>query len=241
MEFALELAESLYENATRAHISTRILLTMMDVPIGRTIGNWLETREAIDWLHGRNDIYELTELTLTLGAEVLDAVGKGPFDAAYKRLEQHWHSGIGVEIFARIVSAQGGDADFIFHPEKMKTAPYVQTVCSQKDGYIHGADSLWFGKAGVLLGAGRRIVTDDVDPLTGFKFLKAWGDPVKTGEPVIEVHGSQSASVDEVANAAMNYMTIEPIPYRPASWILHRFQPGEMEVSTKASVTSLSN
>ena len=234
MEFAISLAEALYENATRANIATRIVLTMMDVPIGRTIGNWLETREAIEWLHGKNDVRELNELTFTLGAELLDAVGKGPFDVAYKRLESHWKAGKGVENFARIVSAQGGDAEVVLHPEKMPNAAHVKIVSAPRDGYLQSADSLWFGKAGVILGAGRRLVTDNVDPFAGFRFLKSWGDSVCTGEPLIEVHGSNSSAVDEVVNEADKYVVIEEYQYRPVGWVLHRYQP-ETESKNKSS------
>ncbi len=223
-EFAEKLAQALYENATRADISTRILLTAMDTPIGRTIGNWLETREAIEWLHGRSDLIEVNELTLSLGAEVLDAVGKGPFDAAYQRLEGYWKSGCGVEIFAKIVAAQGGDADVIFHPEKMPNAPIIKTVTASRDGYLNGADALWFGKAGVILGAGRRVVSDSVDPLAGFVFLKAWGDFVKAGEPIVEVHGSNETAVADVIRDLPQSLTIESERKVLSSWVLARHE-----------------
>ncbi|MDK9699645.1 MAG: hypothetical protein OEM52_05825, partial [bacterium] len=209
------------------------LLTSMETPIGRNIGNWLETREAIEWLQGRDDLTEVNELTLTLGAEVLDAVGKGPFDAAYQRLEQHWRSGRGLEIFAKIVAAQGGDPKVIEHPEIMPTAPVIEYIRAPRDGFLNGANALWFGKAGITLGAGRRVVSDTIDPLAGFRFLKSWGDPVEAGEIIAEIHGSDRLVAMGIASRASEQLHIDETAKPLASWIIQRYPQTRDKASRK--------
>lgn len=223
IEFAKQLADALFTNATNAKISTRVLLTEMNIPIGQTIGNWLEVREAMEWLQGKDDLPEVTELTLELSSLVLNAVGKGTTGEAKERLIGHWKSGRAMEKWLEIVHSQGGDTSFITKLSKMPTAPVVKVVRSIQDGFLNGAHALAFGKAAVLLGAGRKIVTDKVHPLTGFRFLKKWGERVQRNDPILEIHAIDESIANQVETIITQHLQIDDTPKPMSTWIVERF------------------
>src|SRR5262249_13857059 len=116
---ARSLAEALVRVGTRAGKRVVALLTDMSAPLGRTIGNAIETREAIDVLHGRGPS-DLVGCTLALGVEMLLAAGAATDEAGARgQLERAIETGAALDVLARMIGAQGGDADVAAHPERL--------------------------------------------------------------------------------------------------------------------------
>ncbi|MCX7836086.1 MAG: thymidine phosphorylase [bacterium] len=222
-EFAKKLAVSLYQNATASNIATRVLLTKMDIPIGQTIGNWLEVKEAMEWLQGKETNPELSELTLSLGTEVLDAVGRGPKNKAMERLISLWKGGYAFEKWLQIVEAQKGDVSYLLNLNKMPQARVVYCVKAKKEGYLNGVDALIFGKLAVLLGAGRKVMSDTIDPLAGFRFLKKWGDWVENGEPIVEIHTNRETMGELISEQCYQVIELNEIQEKPTNWVIEQY------------------
>jgi pyrimidine-nucleoside phosphorylase len=185
---ARALAESIVRVGTLAKKRVTAFLTTMDEPLGLTIGNALETHEAIEILHGRGPA-DLRECTLVLGAEMLrlGKVAKSEAEAR-RKLEAAITSGEGARRFAAIVAAQGGDARVVDEPDRLPVAPHRVEVRATAKGYVTGVDPLALGLAGVSLGAGRTRADQAVDPAVGIVLAKKRGESVAAGELLATVH-----------------------------------------------------
>jgi pyrimidine-nucleoside phosphorylase len=199
VESARELARAMVRVGTRAKKKVVALLTDMNVPIGTTIGNALETREAIEVLMGRGPD-DTTELTLLLGTEMLLVAGVTRKSAeARKRLLAAIDSGKGLERFAKMVTAQGGDARVVRDPSRLPKAKRTVLVSSEKSGYVTGCDCLELGLCGVAMGAGRTRADQKVDPAVGIELAKKPGDRVKRGDTLAVLHVQSKTGADKHA------------------------------------------
>jgi pyrimidine-nucleoside phosphorylase len=215
LEEARELARVLVEIGTGAGRRTRAVLSPMRQPLGRTVGNALEVREAIDTLAGRGPA-ELWELTAALGGELLELCGLASSAAEGRaRLAGLRDSGAGIECFARLVEAQGGDARVVERPELLPAAPRVRPCPAPADGWVAGADARAIGEAALALGAGRRQKTDKVDPAVGVVMRVRIGDRVRRGEPLAEVHARTDADADEAMRALLDAIRVDGEPVAP--------------------------
>ena len=185
---AAALASSLVRVGRLAKKDVTAFLTSMEAPLGRAIGNALETREAIEILMGQGP-EDLHELTLVLGAEMLrlGKVAKNEREGRAK-LERAIADGSGLATFAAIVKAQGGDARVVSEPDRLPKAPIVQVVKAQKSGFVTHMDALELGLSAVTMGAGRTRADQAVDFRVGIVLSKQVGDAVKKGEPLLELH-----------------------------------------------------
>ena len=175
------LAEWMVEIGKRAGKRVRALITDMDRPLGYAIGNSLEVVEAIETLKG-NGPADLTELCVALSAHILCLAEKGSYQECEKMAKDAIESGAGLQKFAEMVAAQGGDKEWILHPENFPKAKYSHEVKAEKDGYIVSVDTENYGVASLLLGAGRNTKEDVIDPTAGIMLCKKTGDFVKKGE-----------------------------------------------------------
>ena len=148
------------------------LLTAMDAPIGRTIGNGLETREAIEILRNSGPA-DTRELTLTLGAEML-LLGKveRSLPSARARLERALADGSALDRFMRMVKAHGGDVRVVEHPERLANAKAKLPVLARRSGYLSECDAYALGMSGIALGAGRTRADQAVDPSAGHRTVR---------------------------------------------------------------------
>lgn len=194
---ARELATALVEVARGAGKKCVAWLTRMDRPLGRAVGNALETIEAFEVLHGRGP-EDLVEVTLALGASML-VLGGGARDEAdaRKRLRAAIADGSAAAVARRMVAAQGGDPRAVDDPEVFPRAPVTLEVRAARGGYITAIDTHAVGVAGVALGAGRVRAEDVVDPAVGFAFERNTGDPVEAGEVIAWVHAGDAARGEE--------------------------------------------
>ncbi len=188
LDSARELARTLVRVGRGAGKKVVALLTDMSAPLGLTIGNALETREAIEVLRGRGPT-DTRELTLRLGTEMLLLGGvakKAP--EARKQLERAISNGAGLDRLIRMVTAQGGDARAVEDPRRLPTAPQRVAVEAPRAGYVTAADPLELGLCSVALGAGRTRADQAVDPAVGIELGAKPGDRVEKGQPLCWLH-----------------------------------------------------
>jgi pyrimidine-nucleoside phosphorylase/thymidine phosphorylase len=164
------------------------LLTAMDEPLGRAVGNALETAEAIELLRGGGP-RDLREVTVALTAEML-VLGRAAPDLAAARasVEAAIADGRGLAKLEEIVAAQGGDPAAIRDPGRLPRAPSTRDVPAPASGVVQAIDAEAVGLASVALGAGRARVEDRVDPAVGIVVRRKVGEPVERGEPIATIH-----------------------------------------------------
>ena len=194
---ARALARSLVAAGEGLDRRVAAMITDMDQPLGRAVGNFLEVRECIDCLRGSGppDEVELTVQQagrmLWLGGVCSDpAAGE---DHARKRL----NDGSAWERFLRNVEFQGGDPGVLLHPEKGPCASVVRPVKAKEAGFVRRIDAYKTGIASVTLGAGRSRKEDTVLPGVGITLTRTQGDEVASGDELCQVHGEDEAKVVE--------------------------------------------
>ncbi|HLV22559.1 MAG TPA: thymidine phosphorylase [Polyangiaceae bacterium] len=199
---ARRLARALVKVGRRAGKRVVAVLTDMSSPIGRTIGNALETREAIEVLQDQGPA-DTRELTLVLGVQMLKLGGsKGSDTDLRKQLEAALRSGAALERFARMVKAHGGDAQMVLHPERLPRARQRVPVLAKRGGRLQGCDPYELGMVSVALGAGRRRAEDPVDPAAGIQLLVKPGDRVEAGQPLAVLHAASKSRATPVLERA---------------------------------------
>jgi len=193
---AKALARALVRTARRAGLRTTALVTDMNVPTGRMIGNALEVREAIDVLQGQGPA-DTRELTLLLGAEML-VLGRRAKTrkAARVDLERALVDGSAFERFVRMVRAHGGSTRAVEHPELLPAARVKRPVLATRSGVLTHSDPLELAWVALELGAGRVRADDRVDPGAGIELLRVVGERVERGEPIALLHTNRRRTLD---------------------------------------------
>lgn len=192
------------------------VLTGMDVPLGCKIGNALEVREALSLLQGKGDS-ALREVCLCLAAEMLCLALSCPLQQARALAEEKLNNGSALAVFYRWIRAQGGDL------EALPTASYTQTVYAQQAGYIQRIDAITVGKAAGLLGAGRTVKEDAVDPAAGIELLVRQGDCCRAGQPLAVLHAGNNgrfAGAHALLGQAFTMGSQPPTPASPVVTVL---------------------
>ncbi len=179
------------------------LLTDMSAPLGRAVGNAIETREAIEVLRGGGPA-DLVAVTLALGAEMLLLGGKAKTKSeASQKLVDALHSGAAARTLSQMIAAQGGDPAVVSDPSLLALAPFHLDVRAPEAGYVGTVDPLAIGLAAVAMGAGRTRADQAVDPGVGIELLATRGQAVEQGAPLarLYMHGRDKAIVDAVLGA----------------------------------------
>jgi pyrimidine-nucleoside phosphorylase len=190
---ARELARCLVRVGALAGKRVSALLTDMNSPIGYTIGNALETTEALEVLHGRGPD-DLRELTYQLAAEMLRAAGAAKTKSqALRRIGREVADGAALDKMREIVAAQGGDPRVVAEPDRLAVARHRATVTAPAAGYLTDLDPLELGYASMGLGAGRGRAEDAVDPGAGIRLHAKLGDPVRKGDEIATLYTSERA------------------------------------------------
>jgi pyrimidine-nucleoside phosphorylase len=219
---ARELARALVRVGKSAGLAVVALVTDMSTPLGATIGNALETREAIDVLRDQGPA-DVRELTLALGVEMLLIAGRASSRTDARRtLERALSSGDAFERFLRLVRAHGGDTRAVEHPERLPRARASVVITARKSGKVHAIDPLELGLAAVALGAGRAHAEDPVDPGAGIEILAPRGSTVTRGAPLARLHANTKARAQSQQSRVLAAFQIAPRAPRPHPLILDR-------------------
>ncbi len=184
---ARDLAGKMVAIGTANGTRTAAVLTAMDQPLGREVGNANEIAESITVLRGGGPA-DLLEVVYRLGREML-LLGGITDDTrdAQERLERAVASGAAAEKFQEVVAAQGGDPAVVSDPGLLPSPDFTTDIPATRDGYVTGLDALAIGRAAVRLGAGREHKEDDIDAAVGITLLAKVGDVVEAGDPLARV------------------------------------------------------
>lgn len=217
LEMARELSDLMVKIGELAGRETICLLSDMNQPLGKAVGNALEVKEAMDTLKGSGPA-DFREHCLHVGAHML-ILGKRAKDLDEGRAmaERAISDGSAFEKFRVLVEAQGGDVSYVDDPGKLPQAKFVEVVKAPRSGYLSEVDAHGVGEASVSLGAGRAKKSDSIDHAVGFIIHHKVGDHIQEGEPLFTVHADdeeKGAEARERVLAAHTFSdgSVPPLP-----------------------------
>lgn len=196
---ALELARQMELIGRNNGREVTALITNMEHPLGKAVGNALEVKEAVDVLKGGGDP-DFVELCMIIGSFMLMA-GKiaGNLTSSRRLLENSIKSGAALEKFRKFISNQGGDPEITEDFSLLPQAKYVCELNSPVSGVISSINGKIVGEASLEVKAGRKHKSDNIDFSSGFVFLKKVGETVVKGEPLIQIHAGGEIDADNAA------------------------------------------
>ena len=205
---AKTLAEKMVSIGKRAGRKVSAVITDMDQPLGRAVGNALEVKEAIETLKG-NGPADLEELCLGLGAEELLIAGKAcSREAAEAMIREAVTSGRAAAKLAAMISAQGGNADVIENTDLLPKALFEKRIFADREGYVARLGCKEVGMASLLTGAGRKQKDDAIDLAAGLVLNKKVGDKVDKGELLATLFSSSENLLDPAAERLLGAYVI---------------------------------
>ena len=196
---AQQLAASLLDTGRAMGRRVSALITDMEQPLGRAAGNAVEVAEAIEVLQGRGpaDVRALT-LALTAQMTLLAGVHADAATAA-RELSARLDDGRALEIFRRMIAAQGGDARVVDDPLRLLPRPGASLdIPSPHNGQVVFVDAEKIGRVVLQLGAGRRRTEDVIDPAAGVSALVQCGETIARGQPLLRLHARDAATVESL-------------------------------------------
>ncbi len=198
------LANLMVDIGKLAGRKTVALLSDMNQPLGKAVGNALEVVEAIEALHGRGP-EDFREHCLHVSAHML-VLGNRTKDLAEGRTmaEKSLADGSAWEKFRVLIQAQGGDVSFVDDPARLPKAEQVEAVMAPRNGFISQVHARIVGEAAVALGAGRAKKGDSVDHAVGFILDKKVGDKVTEGELLFEIHANDAEKLAEARKTVLS-------------------------------------
>lgn len=208
IESARELGESMKEIGARAGKKVGYILSDMNEPEGRAIGNSLEVIEAVEVLKGGGET-KLRETCVGVAAAMLEAGGFGSHDECVKMSETSIDDGSAFEKLKQMVERQGGRSEALDDTGLFKRAEIQYRLLAEADGVITGMNTEEIGLASVALGAGRKKLNDDIDYSAGIIVEKKTGEAVKKGDCLAVLHTSDKAKLSEGAKLYLSALNIE--------------------------------
>ncbi|WP_437612922.1 thymidine phosphorylase [Erwinia sp. V71] len=207
------LAQAIVGVANGAGCKTTALLTDMNQVLASSAGNALEVREAVQFLTGEYRNPRLLEVTMALCSEMLISGSLAKDDAeARSKLQAVLDNGKAAEVFARMVAAQQGPADFIDHVDRYLPAPMLsKAVYADRPGIVSAMDTRALGMAVVAMGGGRRRASDSIDYSVGLSEMAQLGDSVDGQRPLAIIHAASEASWQEAAQSLKAAITITDV------------------------------
>jgi pyrimidine-nucleoside phosphorylase len=214
---ARQLAKLMVAIGSRVGRRVVALLSDMNQPLGCAVGNALETKEAIDTLHGGGPT-DFREHCLIVASHMLVLGGKAPsLEAARQMAQTVLDGGSAWTKFRTLVAAQGGDVHYIDNPDRLPRAPLIETVTAPRSGYLSGIHARQVGETAVELGAGRARKGDIIDPAVGIIIHQKVGNKIHQGDPLFTIHASSAQKLEEAGTrllAAHSWSDIacQPLP-----------------------------
>ena len=206
------LAQALVAIGRASGVRTEAMITAMDVPLGRAVGNASEVVESIETLKGRGPS-DLESLSIRLAARMLIVAGVAANDGdAESRIRRAMSSGAGLEKFRQIVENQGGDPRVLDDYSRLPSAPDRDYVTAGRTGYLSGLEAERVGRAAVALGAGRGKIDDVVDHGVGISVLMPAGSPVRVGDRVLEIQHRSGRGLDTALSLLREAVQVADTP-----------------------------
>lgn len=223
LEDSTKLAKSMVEIGHLAGKKVIALITDMDVPLGKAIGNSLEVIEAVETLKGEGP-EDLTEICIDIAANMLYMAGKGTVKECEALAKKAIADGSALQTLVKMVHAQGGNEKLLLDTSLFKKAAYDYEVKAQKSGYIEHVDTESYGMASLALGAGRAKKEDPIDYSAGITLEKKTGDFVKEGDVIAVLHTNKPESVKEAEERILKATEISSEPVEKKPIILGRIE-----------------
>ena len=192
---ARTLAKLMVKIGNGLNRDTRAVLSNMNEPLGLAVGNALEVKEAIAALHGDGP-EDLMDLCYIAGSVMLvqAKVAKDEVEGR-KMLEKVIRDGSAFTKFLEMVQAQGGDVEYILHPEKFEVAKNIVPIYAKNRGYVKNIDALEIGLSSMTLGGGRETLDDVIDMAAGIMLVKKVGDEVYEGDVLCYLHSNKNVTL----------------------------------------------
>ena len=213
---ARELARLMVWIGSQAGLRTEAVITDMDAPLGRAVGNAVEVIECVETLKGRGPD-DVTALVLLLASRVLVVSGAYAESDAEPAVRRALSSGAALEKMRAMLERQGGDPGVLSAYERLPHAARRRAVTADTDGYVAGLRADLVGRASMALGAGRRRIGDRIDYGAGVLIAKKPGESVRVGDTIMELLYNDDRHLEEasaLARAAI-HLTAEPVVPRP--------------------------
>jgi pyrimidine-nucleoside phosphorylase len=226
---ARELAETLVRIGEEHDVPTRALLTDMNVPLGRAVGNWPEVEESIECLRGEHADTSLMEVVIALAGEMLALGGAAESpEAGRAQARDAVADGSALDTFRRLVERQDGDVGVVDDPSsRPESRPRAVVEVPDTAGpYVTDLDALTVGQAAVATGAGRQTKEDDVDPTAGFSALRKPGDAVASGDVLARIHTKRTEDLDGLRERLLAAYSFGDEPPEPTSAVWDRYTAG---------------
>jgi pyrimidine-nucleoside phosphorylase len=219
-ESSRALAQSLAAIGRSAGVRTEAMITMMDAPLGRAVGNASEVIESIETLKG-NGPKDLEQLSVRLAARMLIAGGVAEDDGdAESRIRGAMTSGAGVEKLRQIIENQGGDPRVIDDYRRLPSTVDRAYIEAARGGYVSGLEAESVGRAAVSLGAGRGKIDDVIDHGVGIRVLAPVGQEVRAGDRVLEIQHRAGRGLDAAVFLLRQAVQIADAPPSPRPLIV---------------------
>ena len=200
---------------------TVALITDMDVPLGKAIGNSLEICEVVDVLNGQGPA-DLTEVCVELAANMLFLADLGDVASCRRMAQDVIDNGKAVGKLADMVEAQGGDRTYIEDTGKFEKAAVSLCLPAPRNGFISRMDTEGCGLAAMMLGAGRETYDAPIDYSAGIVLHAKTGDPVKAGQAVATLYAGSQKKAEEAAAKLLSCLTFTETPPQKAPLIYER-------------------
>lgn len=216
LDDSIELASKMVSIGKHAGKNTVALITEMDIPLGKMIGNSLEVKEVVETLKGHGP-EDLTEVSINLAGNMLFLAGKGEIEECKEMAKKALENGQAYEKFMEFVEAQGGDISYIKDLDKFEKATIVKEVKAEEEGTIHHMNTEGIGTASVILGAGRQTKEDIIDFAAGIELVAKTGDKVAKGDTLAVLYTNDESSIDSAYKMMLDSYTInqEDIDLKP--------------------------
>jgi pyrimidine-nucleoside phosphorylase/thymidine phosphorylase len=228
-EDAVFLAELMVETGERMGKKMVALITDMDQPLGRHVGNSLEVAEVFDILQGKGPD-DLRELCMELAGWMFYLGGTVATVAQGKSTAQQLiMSGNALKKFREMVELQGGDVTVIDDPSRLPHSTYTLDVISQRTGYVSAIDCEAVGTAAAILGGGREKKEDSVDKAVGIVLHRKVGDPIRTGDPLCTIHHNSESRALRAQKLLEESYRITDAPPQEMRPLLHRVIKGSLK------------
>jgi pyrimidine-nucleoside phosphorylase len=215
LEQASTLAEMMVNIAKSTDRNAVALLSDMNQPLGHAVGNALEVLEAIATLQGGGPA-DFRDHCLDVASHMLVMGGSAPDESTGRKMvKKVIANGQAWERFRELVRAQGGDVDYVDHPERLPKSALVETVPSPRSGYLSEINARDVGESAVELGAGRAKKGDPIDHTVGIVVHHKVGDQVESGQPLFTLHANRKEQLNAVRQRLLKAHMWSDEPVQP--------------------------
>ena len=206
-EEAEELSRKMVDIGKSAGRRVAAVISDMDTPLGKNIGNSLEVIEAVEVLKGKGS-GDLKEICLVLSGNIIALAEDISYEEGYEKAKHQLESGAAYEKFREFIAAQGGSLKEIDNPDLFPKAEFTHEILCPTEGYITKMNAEMIGSSSVILGAGRVKKDDTIDHSAGIILNKKTGDKVQKGDVLATLYTNKKESIEPCEKLFLEALTV---------------------------------